>query len=164
MQARVRAITEIVAELQRGVKEGRDVNLNAIKRDVGFSRNNKLDLCMAYSSLSLRKDVKCHLLLLFAHVHYCCAGVQQVLPGQGTQAGGDHERRPRRVQEHPDPTVGSALTLKPLIHVVWHEVTILRHVLKVSHPHSIAAALLRSLRGHLLIPPVSRISALSFSM
>ncbi len=34
MQARVRAITEIVAELQRGVKEGRDVNLNAIKRDV----------------------------------------------------------------------------------------------------------------------------------
>lgn len=34
MQARVRAITEIVAELQRGVKEGRDVNLNTIKRDV----------------------------------------------------------------------------------------------------------------------------------
>jgi len=36
MQARVRAITEIVAELQRGVKEGRDVNLNTIKRDVRF--------------------------------------------------------------------------------------------------------------------------------
>ena len=34
LQARVRAITEIVTELQRGVKEGRDVNLNAIKRDV----------------------------------------------------------------------------------------------------------------------------------
>ena len=34
LQARVRAITEIVAELQRGVKEGRDVNLNTIKRDV----------------------------------------------------------------------------------------------------------------------------------
>ena len=34
LQARVRGITEIVAELQRGVKEGRDVNLNAIKRDV----------------------------------------------------------------------------------------------------------------------------------
>ena len=43
MQARVRAITEIVAELQRGVKEGRDVNLNAIKRDV--CSHNNFTLC-----------------------------------------------------------------------------------------------------------------------
>ena len=30
----MKAITEIVAEMLRDVKEGRDVNLNTIKRDV----------------------------------------------------------------------------------------------------------------------------------
>ena len=34
MQARVKAITEIVAELMRGVKEGRDINLNTVKFEV----------------------------------------------------------------------------------------------------------------------------------
>ncbi len=36
-QARVKAITEIVAELMRGVKEGRDINLNTVKFDVTSS-------------------------------------------------------------------------------------------------------------------------------
>ena len=37
LQARVKAITEIVAELMRGVKEGRDINLNTVKFDVTSS-------------------------------------------------------------------------------------------------------------------------------
>ena len=35
LQARVKAIAEIVAELVAGVKEGRDVDLNDVKREVG---------------------------------------------------------------------------------------------------------------------------------
>lgn len=34
MQARVKAIAEIVGELVAGVKEGRDVDLNNVKREV----------------------------------------------------------------------------------------------------------------------------------
>ena len=34
MQARVKAIAEIVSELIAGVKEGRDVDLNNVKREV----------------------------------------------------------------------------------------------------------------------------------
>lgn len=49
LQARVRAITEIVAELQRGVKEGRDVNLNAIKRDVCCCRISMNDYTLLQS-------------------------------------------------------------------------------------------------------------------
>ena len=34
LQARVKAIAEIVGELVAGVKEGRDVDLNNVKREV----------------------------------------------------------------------------------------------------------------------------------
>ena len=36
MQARVRAVSEIVAELVKGVGEGRDVNLNTLKSEVSL--------------------------------------------------------------------------------------------------------------------------------
>ena len=39
LQARVKAIAEIVSELIAGVKEGRDVDLNNVKREV---ENNQL--------------------------------------------------------------------------------------------------------------------------
>ena len=44
LQARVKAIAEIVSELVAGVKEGRDVDLNNVKREVRIALHECLSM------------------------------------------------------------------------------------------------------------------------
>ena len=44
LQARVKAIAEIVSELVAGVKEGRDVDLNNVKREVRIALHESLSM------------------------------------------------------------------------------------------------------------------------
>ena len=44
LQARVKAIAEIVSELVAGIKEGRDVDLNNVKREVRIALHECLSM------------------------------------------------------------------------------------------------------------------------
>jgi len=52
LQARVKAIAEIVSELVAGVKEGRDVDLNNVKREVRIA----LHECLSMAAKDKWKD------------------------------------------------------------------------------------------------------------
>ncbi len=75
LQARVKAIAEIVSELVAGIKEGRDVDLNNVKREVRIAE------CLSMTG----KDKWTDKTALWYGV---TAGLPQVLPSKGSKAGG----------------------------------------------------------------------------
>ncbi len=72
-QARVKAIAEVVGELVAGVKDGRDVDLNNVKREVRLE------------TLACVTHLTCQLPYPFVST-----GFAQILPSKSTQTCGHH--------------------------------------------------------------------------
>ena len=85
-QARVRAISEIVAELVKGVGEGRDVNLNSLKSEVRLCSTCLCFVCVCVcvfkSGCTWRAE---------GRPAGCSAGGPQERPLEAAEAGGDHQ-------------------------------------------------------------------------